>query len=139
MNLNITSILLATIVQFIVGAIWYTPIFGKIWGKIHGFDQLTTDKQKEMMKQMGPLLAAQFVVTILTSFVLVLFVSSLPQNWSVFGEAGFFWLGFVVPTQVSAVLFGGTEGKWVIKKILIMAGGSLACLMSAATVIYLMR
>jgi hypothetical protein len=135
MTLNYAAIFLATVVQFIIGAIWYTPIFGKLWGKIHGFDKLSKDVQMKMMKSMGPVLAVQFLVTILTSFVLELFVTSLPAGWNVFGEAGFFWLGFVVPTQVSAVLFGGTEGKWVVTKILISAGGSLACLMSAAAVL----
>lgn len=139
MSLNYTAIFLATVVQFIVGAIWYTPVFGKLWGKIHGFDKLSKEVQANMMKSMAPLLGAQFVVTILTSFVLALFMTSLPASWNIFGEAGFFWLGFVVPTQVSAVLFGGTEGKWVVTKILIMAGGSLACLMSAATVFFYMQ
>lgn len=134
MNLNYTAIFIATIVQFIVGAIWYTPIFGKLWGKIHGYDKLSKDVQTKMMKSMGPLLGAQFIVTILTSLVLELFVTHLPTGWSVFAEAGIIWLGFVVPTQISAVLFGGTEGKWIVQKTLIMAGGSLACLMSAATV-----
>ena len=139
MNLNYTAIILATIVQFIVGAIWYTPVFGNLWGKIHGFDKLSKEVQAKMMKSMGPMLAVQFLVTILTSFVLVLFVNALPAGWNVFGEAGFFWLGFVVPTQISAVLFGGTEGKWVVTKILISAGGSLACLMAAAVVINALR
>ncbi len=139
MHLDYTAIFLATVVQFVVGAIWYTPVFGKLWGKIHGFDSLSPDIQKEMMKKMGPLLAAQFLTTILTSFVLDLFVASLPAGWNIFGETGFFWLGFVVPTQVSAVLFGGTDPKWVVKKILVMAGGSLACLMSAAAVFSYMR
>lgn len=139
MHLNYTAILVATVVQFIVGAIWYTPMFGKLWGKIHGFDKLSKDVQQDMMKQMFPLLGVQFLTTILTSFVLELFVSSLPPEWNTFGEAGFFWLGFVVPTQISAVIFGGTEPKWVIKKILVMTGGSLACLMSAAEVLHLMH
>ncbi len=139
MHLNYTAIFFATFVQFIVGAIWYTPIFGKVWGKIHGFDKLSKDVQANMMKSMGPMLAGQFLVTILTSFVLELFLTSLPSEWNAFGEAGFFWLGFVLPTQVSAVIFGGTEGKWVIKKIAIMAGGSLACLMAAATVLFYMH
>lgn len=139
MNLNYGAIFLATLAQFIVGAIWYTPIFGKLWGKIHGFDKLTKDIQMKMMKSMGPMLAVQFLVTILTSFVLELFVTSLPSGWSVFGEAGFFWLGFVVPTQVSAVIFGGTEGKWVVKKILVATGGSLACFMAAAAVLSYMH
>lgn len=133
MTLNYFTIFLATLAQFIVGAIWYTPIFGKLWGKIHGFDTQSKEVQAQMMKSMGPLLAAQFIMTILTSLAIALLVRALPTDWNLFVTVGLFWLGFVVPTQVSAVLFGGTDGKWVVKKIAIMTGGSLACLMTAAT------
>jgi hypothetical protein len=33
---------LATLAQFVVGAIWYTPLFGETWGQIHEFDKLST-------------------------------------------------------------------------------------------------
>ena len=53
--------------------------------------------------------------------------------------AGFFWLGFVVPAQVSAVIFGGTEPKWVVTKLAIMSAASLLCLEAAAAVLHAMR
>lgn len=138
MNLNYFAILAASALQFVIGAIWYTPVFGKTWGKIHGFDKVSKDEQKKMMKKMGPLLATQFLVTVVTTFVLALFMEALPHDWNAYGMAGFFWLGFVLPTQISAVIFGGTEPKWVTAKISIMAGGSLLCLeAAAATLVYL--
>ena len=139
MQLNYLAIVLAAVAQFIVGAIWYTPIFGKLWGKMHGFDKQSKEEQQKMMKKMGPLLAMQFLVTVVTSFVLALFIAALPADWNAYGMAGFFWLGFVVPTQVSAVIFGGTEPKWVVKKIAIMAGASLICLMVAAAILHTMK
>lgn len=135
MSLNIVAILVASVVQFIIGAVWYTPIFGKIWGRIHGYDLLSPEAQKEMMKGMAPLLFAQFIVTIVTTVVLAMFLPVLPLEWNPYGIAGFFWLGFVVPTQVSAVLFGGTKPEWFVTKILISAGGALACLMAATFVL----
>lgn len=132
------AIIVATVVQFIVGAIWYMPIFGKAWGEIHGFDKVAPEKQKEMYKQMMPMLVVQFVITLVTSAVFGLFVASLPSNWNVYGLAGFYWLGFVVPTTISAVVFGGTEGKWVVKKILISIGASFLCFMSMALVFSLL-
>jgi hypothetical protein len=59
----------------------------------------------------------------------------MPDDWNRFGLAGFYWLGFVVPTQIGAVIFGGTEPKWIVKKILVMAFGSLACLEALAAVV----
>ncbi len=135
MNINIVAVLVAAVAQFIFGAIWYMPIFGKMWGKIHGFDKATPEEQKVMTKKMSPLLVAQFVFTIVTSAVFALLMNGLPSDWNVYGLAGFFWLGFIVPTQVSAVLFGGTDPNWFIQKILIMAFGSLGCLMILAYVL----
>ena len=40
------AIILASIAEFIVGAIWYTPIFGNVWGKIHGFDPAKMSKDE---------------------------------------------------------------------------------------------
>jgi hypothetical protein len=139
MQLNYLAIFVATVVQFIFGAIWYTPIFGKIWGKMHGFDTYSKEEQQKMMKKMGPYLALQFVMTLVTSFVLALFLAALPSEWHAYGMAGFFWLGFVMPAQVSAVVFGGTEPKWMAKKIAIMIGGSLICYMLAAAVLQMMK
>jgi hypothetical protein len=116
MHLNYWAIALATVLQFIAGAIWYMPIFGKLWGRIHGFDKVPKAEQDKMMKAMGPWLVLQLVVTFITTFVFALLRTGLPASWNVYGLAGFFWLGFVVPTQVSAVVFGGTEPRWMLKK-----------------------
>ena len=134
MEINYLAIVVATVVQFIVGAIWYMPIFGKAWGEIHGFDKVPPEMQKVMTKQMAPFLVLQFILTLVTSAVFGLFVASLPQDWNVYGLAGFYWLGFAAPAQIAAVIFGGTEGKWVMKKILISIGGSLVCFMAMAAV-----
>jgi hypothetical protein len=139
MTVNYLAVLVATVVQFILGAIWYTPLFGNMWGRIHGFDRQSKEAQEMMKKKMMPLLVGQFLVTIVTSFVFAIFITYLPQDWNAYGLAGFFWLGFVVPTQVSAVLFGGTDPRWIFQKILIMAGGSLVCLEAAALVLHAMR
>lgn len=135
MNIHYTAILVASVLQFIFGAVWYTPVFGKVWGKIHGFDTFSSEEQKGMMKKMIPLLAVQFIVTILTTFIFALLIQGFPRDWNIYGLAGFFWIGFVVPTQVSAVLFGGTDPRWIVTKIAIMAGASFGCLMIVAGVL----
>lgn len=134
MQLNYITIAIATVLQFIIGAVWYGPIFGKLWGLIHGFDKLSKEVQMKMMKEMGPFYLLQFFVTLVTTFVLAIFISNLPE-WNAYGMAGFFWIGFVVPTQVSAVIFGGTPGKYIWTKIWITGLASLLCLMSAAAVL----
>ncbi len=132
---NYAAIFVASLAQFIFGAVWYTPVFGKVWGKIHGFDKVSKAEQQKMMKQMVPLLGMQFITTIVTTVVLSAMLVETSNVWSAYAFAGLCWIGFIVPTQVSAVLFGGTEPKWVVTKILIMAGGALGCMMIAAAIL----
>lgn len=126
--MNVLAIAVAAVAQFIIGAVWYMPLFGNLWGKIHGMDAVPKEELRVMQKHMMPYLVVQFLMTIVTTVVLAIFVTFLPRDWNVYALAGFFWIGFVVPTQVSAVIFGGTKREWILTKILIMAGGSLLCL-----------
>lgn len=125
MDTNYVAILGASVAQFIFSAIWYMPLFGKTWGKIHGFDQVPKEQQAAMTKGMMPLLVVQFIFTVLTSLVFAWLYTSFQSDWSIYQLAFLFWLGFLLPTQVSAVIFGGTKEGWVMKKIAIMAGASL--------------
>lgn len=138
MNINYWGVILASVAQFIFGAIWYTPIFGKTWGKIHGFDQVSPEQQKEMMRQMWKPLLGQLMLTFVTTFVFALLLRGFPSDWNIYGLAGFFWLGFILPTQASAVLFGGTKPEWVFPKIGIMAGAGLINMLIIAAVFSIM-
>jgi len=131
---QLLAILASTVAQFFVGAIWYTPLFGPLWGKIHGFDKLDKKTQQKMMSQMGPIFAVQIAVTIVTSIVLVLLHTALP-SYSITTLTFWIWLGFVVPAHVSGILFGNTPKKWLLTKSLIMAGGSFASLLVGAYVV----
>ena len=52
LNLNMAAILVAVVVNFFIGFIWYTPLFGKIWGKEMGYDAKTKPDPKVMVKGM---------------------------------------------------------------------------------------
>ena len=135
MNISISTILIASVAQFIFGAVWYSALFGAVWGKIHGFDKLSKEVQQKMMKSMGPLYFTQFVVTIVTTYVLAMLTDILTPAWSIYELAGLLWLGFVLPMHISSVIFGGTESKWIVKKIAIQSGAALGCLMIAALIL----
>lgn len=127
MDLNYKAIVVAAIAQFIFGAIWYTPIFGKVWGKIHGFDLVSPEKQKEMMKSMWKWLVVQFLLTLVTTVVFAVLVTGVLPNWNIYTLAFLYWLGFMMPTQAAAVIFGGTKPEWMLAKTFISIGASLAC------------
>lgn len=138
MELNYLAIIVATVLQFIAGAIWFGPIFGKQWGKVHGFDKLPKAEQDRLAKSMGPFYAIQALVTLVTTIVLALFIANQPM-WNAYVMAGFFWIGFVVPTQVSAVIFSNTERKHMFSKVAMQAGGSIVFLEIAAAVLHLWK
>lgn len=139
MDINFLAIAIAVVLQFILGAVWYSPLmFGKIWMKIHDCDKLSKDELQKMQKEMGPFYGLQLIVTSVTTVILAVFINALPQ-FSPFIIAFWFWLGFVVPTQVSAIIFGGDEKKWFLKKIVIIAGSALACLTVAAAVLTILK
>lgn len=136
MDVNLVAVLAATIAMFATGAVWYMALFSKQWGEIHGFEKLSKKEQKEMQAQMGPYYGAQIVVTIISAWALAYFLVALPATaW--YATAFILWLGFIVPTEVSSVIFGGTEGKWILAKIAISISGSLACTLVGAWVISL--
>lgn len=138
MEVSIWAVAAATVAMFIVGAVWYMGLFAKQWGHMHGFGKLDKKTQKEMQSKMGPYYFAQIVVTIFSAFALAK-LSALYPDYSIYGLALLIWFGFVLPTQVSAVIFGGTKPEFISKKIAIMTGESFVHLMAAAWVISLIQ
>lgn len=136
MDINLVAVLAATVAMFAVGGFWYMVPFAKAWGEMHGFDKLSKKEQKDMQSKMAPLYGTQIVVTFISAWFLAHFLAVQP-NVEFYRIAFWLWLGFTVPTEVSSVIFGGTEGKWVVKKIAISIGGSLVCTLVGAWVISL--
>lgn len=138
MEVNLFAVLAATVVMFAVGGIWYMGIFAKMWGEIFGFDKLSKKEQKAMQSKMGPWMVIQLGVTLLSAYVLSGLASQMPTV-SLYRIVFAIWLGFMTPAIVSGVIFGGTEAKWIKRKILIQLGESLAHLLAAAWVVGLIQ
>lgn len=136
MEVNVLAVLAATAAMFATGAVWYMAFFSKQWGEIHGFEKLSKKEQKEMQAQMGPYYGTQLVVTFVSAWILA-FLISIVSTATFYELAFLLWLGFIVPTEVSSVIFGGTEGRWILSKITIAIGGSLATTLVGAWVISL--
>jgi hypothetical protein len=138
MGISLLAVVVATVAMFAVGAAWYMGLFAKQWGEMFGFDKLSKAKQKEMQKQMGPYYFMQLAVTVLSAIVLAKLIALLPGQ-SVYAIAFMVWAGFVLPAQVSAVIFGGVDAKWIPRRIGIMASEALVRLMVAAWVISMIQ
>jgi len=137
-TINYLAVLIAAIASMGLGFLWYSQyLFGKQWAALKGF---TDESLKAAQKSMGPLYALSFVLALLTSYLLV-HVMNLSQSFygntplqAGIASAFFMWLGFVMPTQVTAQIFG--EKKW--KLFGIDTGYQLAWMLLAGLIIGLM-
>ena len=111
-HLNWLAIIVAVIASFLLGGLWYGPLFGKAWRKEMGVPEGVKPSGAEMTKP----IVLNIIGTFLTAFVLAHEVQVWrPSSWNagtdvspaVYGFfGGFFpWLGFQVPVLLNAVAF----------------------------------
>lgn len=92
-GVNWLAVVVTAIVVFMIGGMWYAPLFGKAWVKAQGF---TEEQVKEMQAKMSPpiffggMLASYFVLALV---VAVIFHAGGIQSASAGAMWGFlFWL-----------------------------------------------
>ena len=106
-NANLLAILVAAACGFLVGGIWYGPLFGKAWQREIGLsdDDL---KSASMLKIYG--------TTFLFSLLSAVFLGHLLSHF----DTDFYWtmmisvgiaLGFIAPAIGTNYLFGRKSGK----------------------------
>ena len=86
-NLNWLAVVVAALSTFMIGALWYGPIFGKAWMTEHGF---TEEDLKEA--NMGKIYGVAFVLEFIMSLNLAMFL--LDSNDLVWGITAGFLAGF---------------------------------------------
>lgn len=138
MGVDVVNVIAVTVTMFVVGAAWYMGLFAKQWGEMFGFNKLSKKEQKAMQAKMGPFYALQVLVTMFSAFALLKLHTLLP-DYSIYTLGLLVWFGFVLPAQVSSVIFGGVEPKWIPRRITIMAGEAIAHLLVAGWVISLLE
>ena len=129
------SFFLAAVASFAVGMAWYSPfLFGKPWMKLMG---MTEKSLKKGQSEMGTWFELSFVLTVLPAGVLS-WVLQVAPVWSV-GDAlvtaGYVWLGFIVPTQATDLIFN--DKPFSHQLLVINASYQLASVLVMAMVMYL--
>src|SRR4051812_46846109 len=115
-HINIVAILVATVANFFVGFLWYTPLFGKAWAKENGFDM--------SVKPKGSVIARGMIMNVFGNFFMAFVMASNVMAWSfvpetqtmstgvqIFNSAFFTWLGFFVPVDLNSVAWEGKSWK----------------------------
>lgn len=109
-TINYLAVLVAAAANFIVGALWYGPLFGKQWMALEGF---TPETMKPMKLSPKKAMTLGFLGTLVLSFVLAQFAAV----WGAEGVSGAFalafwvWLGFIATTLAGSVLWEGKPAK----------------------------
>ena len=111
-HVNLLAVLVCAIATMIIGFIWYSPIlFAKPWMREMGYDPADSAKIQEMRKSAGPAYGASFLASLITAFILGLFLhwmriadSANPLHLGL-GVAFHAWLGFTATVQLTSALF----------------------------------
>lgn len=105
MKINYLAVIVATLVHFLIGGLWYGLIFGNKFIQLLGW---TPEKLQQVANQSH---GKEYLFAFLSSFVLVFVLAHFVQYTKARGVAegmqtGFWlWLGFVATTQLSTVVF----------------------------------
>lgn len=103
MKINYVAVIVAAVVHFMMGGLWYGLIFGNIFVDIVGREQLE--------KMAADSHWSQYLIAFFSSLVLVYILAHFVQFTGSKTVAGglqtafWLWLGFVATTQISSVIF----------------------------------
>jgi hypothetical protein len=133
-HINLLAVLVAAIATMVVGFLWYSPLlFAKPWMKEMGYDPNDKAKTEEMKKSAGPAYGGSFLASIVSAFILALFLHWLRVESLHFGlMVGFHvWLGFVATVQFTSALFT----KQSMKLFGINTGYQLVCYVAMGAIL----
>jgi hypothetical protein len=106
MKIKYPAVIVATLVHFILGGLWYSPLlFGNKFLQIIGW----TPQQLEQLQAKGS--AKDLIVAFVTSLVLVYILAHFVQYTKATNAlagiqtAFWLWLGFIATTNIATVLF----------------------------------
>lgn len=104
MEINYVAVLVATVVNFAIGALWYGPFFGKTWMRLQGF---THESIKSMKMTPARAMSLGFVSTLVFTFVLAYLMGAIGISGvsEALALAVWIWLGFLVTTLAGSVLW----------------------------------
>ncbi|MBL7872375.1 MAG: DUF1761 domain-containing protein [Cyclobacteriaceae bacterium] len=138
-QINMVAILVAVVANFVLGFLWYTPLFGKAWAKEMGFDTSVKPTGGEMAKGMIFMVIGNFFLAYVFAHNMAAW-SFVPGNAEM-GAVGniinatiFTWLGFYLPVDIGIVTW--EKKSW--KLFGINTGYHLVMLLVAATILTLM-
>lgn len=107
---NYLIVLIAAVASFVLGFLWYGPVFGKHWMKLMGF---TSKSVKSMKLSPGSAMALGFVSTFVTAWFLAIVISATGAEgvWEGLMVSSWIWFGFIATTTLGGFLWEGKTLK----------------------------
>lgn len=138
LHINYIAILVVVVANFVLGFIWYTPLFGKAWAREMGFDTSVKPTSGELAKGMiimviGNFLMAYVFAHNIGAWGFVPGMDQMPASGAILNAAVFTWLGFYLPVDLGAVAW--EKKSW--RLVGINTGYHLATLLVAAAILTL--
>ena len=111
---NWIGVIVAGVVGMVVGALWYGPLFGKLWARLVGMTQekMEEAKQKGMAKSYVIGLIGQLVTAYVLAYLIAL-TGSYSINVLV-PLVFWIWLGLIMPIMIGGSLWEGKPWKLVL-------------------------
>jgi hypothetical protein len=89
------------------------------------------------MKDMWKFMVTEFSLTFVMTFCLF-FIAKASESLTIAIIATFIlWFGFILPTTISNVIWGGDHKKWMIKKIAISSGYRLVGMLLTVWILFI--
>ena len=139
-QVNFMAVLTAVVVNFILGFVWYTPLFGKAWAKEMGMEPDAKPESGVMMKGMAFMVIGNFLFAWvfahnIAAWEFVPGAGEMGFAGTVLSSAIFTWLGFYVPGRLGATVW--EKRSW--KLTFINAGYDLTALLVVAAILVYWR
>ena len=131
--MNYLAILVAAVVNMIIGALWYSPLlFAKPWMALNN---MTPESMKNVNP--GPLYAQSFIAALVTYFFLAMAIQLTSAATAIDGMKTAFcvWLGFITTVQFTANVFSPKK----IQAYFLDTGYQLAAILVAGVILALWR
>ena len=136
MQINMMAVLVAVVANFILGFLWYTPLFGKAWATEMGFDTNVKPSGGEMAKGLIFMVIGNFFLAYvfahnMAAWSYVPGMDEMSNSANIMNAVIFTWLGFYLPVDIGAVAW--EKKSW--KLFGINTGYHFAMLLVAAVIL----
>lgn len=126
--INYWAVLVAAIVNFILGYLWFGPVFGKVWMSASGISKPTV-VDDAMKKSMMKGYAGTFIGSLIMAYALsrfIMFANAFMGGTMMMSgliTAFWMWVGFILPVTVGVVFWDGKSWKyWAVTYLYYLVG-----------------